>query len=234
MRTDIVIPHYGEDSYKDRLLESLKTEYLLNLFVIDNNIVNRGFTWAVNAGIRKSQSEFIWILNNDAVVTPGALLALEKRMDENSKCGIVTSKICEFENPDRIVFGGALNVLPGIHKAGWESAGDLAKPTRERWVTFCSVLLRQKMIREIGLLDENFWLICSDSDYCFTARHRCWEIWYEPTSKVLHPEKHGISRVVSETRDEKFMAIMADDQRKFIEKWTGGRFKDLELERFED
>lgn|SRR5574341_2375259 len=234
MRTDVVIPHYGEDSYRQRLVDSLKTEPTGNIIVIDNNKENRGFTKAVNEGIRKSIAPFVLILNNDAVATEGALVALERRMDISPRCGIVSSKICELENPDRIVFGGALNVLPGYHKNGWESAGDLAIPTRENWVTFCSVLIRRDMITEIGLLDENFWLICSDSDYCYTARHRGWEVWYEPASKVLHPEKHGISRVVSETRDAKFMQIMGDDQRKFVEKWMGQRFRDLELEKYED
>ena len=233
MITDVVIPHYGEDSLKERLVDSLKTEPVANLIVVDNNKENRGFTKGVNEGIRQSTFPYVWILNNDAVVTPGALVALERRMQLSPKAGIVSSKICELENPDRIVHAGTGAVIPGYHKGGWESAGDHAKPTREKWVTFCSVLLRRRMIEEIGLLDENFFLICSDSDYCYTARHKGWEVWYEPQSKVLHPEKHGISRQVNETRNEAFIAILGDDQRKFIEKWGGQRFRDLDLEKYE-
>src|SRR5574341_782430 len=111
MRTDVVIPHYGEDSYRQRLVDSLKTEPTGNIIVIDNNKENRGFTKAVNEGIRKSIAPFVLILNNDAVATEGALVALERRMDISPRCGIVSSKICELENPDRIVFGGAIPVL---------------------------------------------------------------------------------------------------------------------------
>lgn len=233
MKSDVVIPHYGEDILKDRVVESLQTEPIERIVVVDNNKENRGFTKAVNDGIKQCSTDFIWILNNDAVVTKGALDALHKRMVTNPKCGIVSSKICELENPDRIVHAGTGMVIPGYHKNGWESNGDFTVPSKERWVTFCSVLVRAEMLKEIGLLDERFFLICSDSDLCYRARHHGWEVWYEPESKVLHPEKHGISRTVSETRNKFLEAKLGEDQMEFQRKWLGDRFKELDLEQYD-
>lgn len=199
------------------------------------NEKNNGFTKAINQGIKeawKDGAEFVWLLNQDAIPSGGALQALVDRMIASPKCGIASSMILDMARPDHIVHGGTGAVMPGIHKSGWKSEGHLSVPTKEKWVTFCSVLVRMETVQDIGLLDERFYLICSDSDYCFTARSRGWQVWYEPKSEVLHGERHGVSRVVSTTRTKEQEMMMWHDQRQFLEKWTGELFRDLNLEEF--
>lgn len=206
--------------------------------IIDNSKNNQGFTTAVNLGIEYfnllsdvsniENYDFIWVLNNDTEVLENTLQPMIDRMVSNKRCGIVSSKTLFMDNPDRIHHGGTLQCWPnGIHKVGLKSLNQLNIPTREKWVTFCSVLLRVKMIQQIGLLDERMFNFCSDADYCYRARYAGWEVWYEPKSEVLH------SIGQSQNPNEKQQIIMFKDMIAFRDKWIGTAcFNDLDKEVF--
>lgn len=42
------------------------------------------------------------------------------------------------------------------------------------------------MLREIGMLDEKYFLYFEEVDYCLRAARAGWECWYEPASRVVH------------------------------------------------
>lgn len=186
--TDIIILLYGDRRDLDRCVASVK-EHCKNyvLHIIDNNKENRGFTKGVNIGILAGNAPYVWLLNQDAVVLKGAQEALISRFSYGEKVGIVGSMQLDHDDHDLIRHGGTIQAFPnGIHSSGRVSMGHCRVPEKQTWVNFASAMLRREMIKHIGLLDENMFLICSDSDYCYWARYRGWECWYEPRSQVLH------------------------------------------------
>jgi GT2 family glycosyltransferase len=189
--------------------------------VISNDLHNIGFTAAVNEGIKNSDRDYVWLLNSDTVVLPGALDALIKRMDADETCGIVGSMQVDPVDHDTIHHGGTSQAYPyGVHRGGKLSAGDCRLPEKQTWVNFASVLLRRKMINEIGTLDENYFMYYSDSDYCYTARLNNWTVWYEPESKVLH-------RLGSSANPNKI--VLEKDKKHFENKWlTHDNFQKLD------
>lgn len=209
--TDIIILLYGDRADMDRLLASIRN-YCSNykLHIIDNNEVNLGFTAGVNKGILAGNAPYIWLLNQDAVVQEGAQEALIHRFSYSEKVGIVGSMQLDHDDPDLIRHGGTIQCLPGVHKGGRLSMGHCRVPEKQTWVNFASAMLRREMVVHIGLLDENMFLICSDSDYCYWARYRGWDVWYIPESKVLH--KLGVSSKNTTEWHQK-------DTLKFMEKW---------------
>jgi GT2 family glycosyltransferase len=68
-------------------------------------------------------------------------------------------------------------------------------------------MLKRKMVNEIGLLDDNMFLLYSDSDYCYWARYRGWSVWYEPDSRVRHRLGKG-SKSISEWHEKDMSAFM--------------------------
>ena len=48
------------------------------------------------------------------------------------------------------------------------------------------MLVRAKAIREVGLLDEGYWLYMEDLDWCYRFWQRGWTVFYEPSGVVLH------------------------------------------------
>jgi len=49
----------------------------------------------------------------------------------------------------------------------------------------CSAI-RKDVIEEIGSLDERFFAYQEDSDYCFRAKDKGWNIYYYPESIIYH------------------------------------------------
>jgi len=82
------------------------------------------------------------------------------------------------------------------------------------------------MIQEIGLLDENFVFLGSDSDYCFTARSRGWQVWRIAGARGIH--EYGVSGV---TADVDIEILKTKDMIHFGKKWlTGELYKEMAYE----
>jgi len=209
--TDIVIVSYKDEEPLAKCIASIKehcTNY--NLIIEDNNVDNRGFTKAVNDGIKKGSAPFVWLINSDAIILEGAQQALINRFDYHEKVGIVGSMQLDFDNQDIIRHGGTSRAFPGgVHKGGRVSMGHCKDPEKQTWVNFASVMLRRQMINEVGLLDEDMFLIYSDSSYCYTCRDKGWDCWFEPRSRVLH--KLNASKTVTDWHKK--------DMETFMRKW---------------
>jgi len=136
------------------------------IIVIENS-TNRGFAAGCNQGISVAQGEFILLLNNDTVVTPGWLSGMRELFDRYPDAGIV---------------GPMTNSASGIQVVadiGYHQPGELPSwsdkfrelhryrviPQR-RIVGFC-MLFRSSLPGRIGLLDESFGSgNYEDDDYC--------------------------------------------------------------------
>ena len=210
-KTDIVIVLYGDRKDLDRCVESIEktcTDYVLH--IIDNNEINRGFTKANNEGIRAGTAPYIWLINQDAIILEGAQQALIDRFNYHDRVGIVGSMQIDYDDHDLIRHGGTIRAFPaGAHKGGRISMGHCKNPEKQTWVNFASVMLRRKMVNQIGDLDESMFLVYSDSSYCYTVRQNGWEVWYEPASRVYH--KLNASKTISEWHRK--------DMEAFMKKW---------------
>lgn len=63
------------------------------------------------------------------------------------------------------------------HKISYSESG---RPERVPWVTFAFVAIRIALINEIGLLNEDFFLYNSDSEYCLRAWAANKAVYYNP------------------------------------------------------
>lgn len=229
---DVIIPHYGEQEHLDECLESLKGDPAIrHIEVIDNNEKNRGFTLAVNEGIRKlfdSPAKFIAIVNNDTKMVEGGFGNLVARMVLSPKAGMVAPMSVIYDNPDQIQHAGGEQAFPnGVHRGGLRSLGHCNEPARCKWLSFVVVLIRKEAILDVGLLDEKMFLIGSDSDYGYRMRYAGWECWYEPTCVFKH--KCGES---SGATSETSANIQRTDMFHWYRKWIkpGGAFVELSNE----
>lgn len=207
--TDVILILYGDRRDLDRCITSVKKHCMgYKLHIIDNNEVNRGFTKAVNEGILAGDAPYVWLLNQDAVVLERAQEALIDRFMYSNRVGVVGSMQIDPKDHDIIRHGGTAQAFPnGVHKGGRISMGHCRIPEKQTWVNFASVMFRREMIRHIGVLDENMFLLYSDSDYCYWARHRGWEVWYEPKSRVLH-RLGSASKDISEWHRKDMISFM--------------------------
>jgi hypothetical protein len=212
MTTDIIIVSYKDEIEIKKCISSIEkycTSY--KLYIEDNNINNVGYSKAVNSGIRKGSGDWVWLINSDAELLEGAQQALIDHFSYGSQVGICGSMQIDPDDPkkDVIKHGGTTRIIPGVHKGGLISMGHCRFPEKQTWVNGASMMLRRSMIEKIGLMDESYFLLCSDSDYCLMARQAGWEVWYVPYSKVLHKLK--VSKTLTEWHRK--------DMEAFMKKW---------------
>lgn len=155
---------------------------------------NLGFAGGNNAGIRYAlaqNADYVWLLNNDTVVDAEALSALVRVAEDDKTVGMVGSKIVYHDNPRLLWYAGAVldseSPYRMHHKGlGEVDSGQYNELEETGFVTGCSLLANQKMITEIGLIYEGFFLYFEDSDWNIRAQKAGWKLIYCPTSLVYH------------------------------------------------
>lgn len=164
---------------------------------------NGGFSYGNNAVVREQLGksdppDYIWLLNTDTIVRPGALGALIDFMQANPEVGMTGSRL---EHPDgerqcsAFRFLSVASEFEGSIRIGiftrlmkrWMVAPPLPDaPTRFDWLSGASLLVRTDVYRDIGLMDEDYFLYFEEVDFCRRAAKRGWSCWYVPQSRVIH------------------------------------------------
>lgn len=155
---------------------------------------NFGFAGGNNFGIRhalEQGAEYVWLLNNDTVADAEALSALVRVAEDDKTVGMVGSKIVYYDNPRLLWYAGAVldseSPYRMHHKGlGEEDRGQYDEFEETGFVTGCSLLANQKMITEIGLMYEGYFLYFEDSDWNMRAKKAGWKLIYCPTSLAYH------------------------------------------------
>lgn len=150
---------------------------------------NRGFSGAVNAGIRASSSELVALLNSDTEQDTGWLAALVGAADGHPEAGSFASKLVNFD--DRGVLDGAGDALraSGLPYRLGHSERDRGQYGEYAFVfgaCAAAALYRRAMLEELGFFDENFFAYCEDGDLSFRAQLAGYRCLYVPDAIVYH------------------------------------------------
>lgn len=150
---------------------------------------NRGFSAAVNAGIRASGAEHVALLNNDTEVAPRWLEALVRATEDHPEAGFFATKLVDFH--ERRFLDGAgdalrLSGLPYRLGHGERDRGQFDAPGYVFAACAAAALYRREMLDEIGLFDEDFVSYCEDGDLSFRAQLAGYRCYYVPDAVVYH------------------------------------------------
>ncbi|MEE9258074.1 MAG: glycosyltransferase family 2 protein, partial [Nitrospinaceae bacterium] len=172
-------------------VETIRKEFPETALI--ENQSNLGFAKAVNQGIRSSSGKYVWLLNNDTVVLPGALEAMLQTMDRFPETGILG---CRLLNPDKTPQEsfGRMSGFPGdlaqklfMNRLMECYSNPLAAKVVDRmyarekevgWVCGACMLCRREALEDAGLMDENFFMYKEDVDLCIGVRRRGWGVRY--------------------------------------------------------
>ncbi len=172
---------------------------------------NGGFAFGNNIGIRAVSAESYLLLNSDTVVRPGALAGLLDAARQRPDAGIIGPGLLDAEGDfDQSHFRQPAPPSEFIRSANTGVIGRLLSrfdpilprtdhPTEVDWLGFACVLVRARVIEQVGLLDEGYFMYFEDIDYCCRVRAAGWKVLYWPEPKVVHIQ--GASSKVSSSGD---------------------------------
>jgi len=153
---------------------------------------NLGFAAANNIGIRYALAkgaDYIFIVNNDAVVHPNSLNELVKIMQSDPKIGICGPIIYFYHDPNRIWHaGGIFDVRLGVSftRGFLELDRGQYRKIAELNVSGCAMLIRREVFDDVGLFDENFFLAREEDDMNIRVKNHGYKTVIVPSSKVYH------------------------------------------------
>jgi N-acetylglucosaminyl-diphospho-decaprenol L-rhamnosyltransferase len=153
---------------------------------------NLGFAGGNNLVLRNCDSDFVMLLNSDALVEAGSFDRLIEVLQANPRVGAVGARIvnasdgADQDYPFRFpsLRGMALRAL---HGAEHPAAGRGLPVALER-LHGAGMMMRSVLLRSVGLLDDGFFMYDEDVDWCTRARALGWDLWLVPAARVLH---HG-------------------------------------------
>ena len=155
---------------------------------------NRGFAAANNVALRMVETEFVALLNNDAVPDPLWLKSLVEALEDHPQAGMAASKMLLYDKREVIDRAG-----DGYTRAGaalLRGRGLSAESHRVReWVfgaCAAAALYRTAMLRDIGFFDEDFFLLYEDVDLSFRAQLKGYKCLYVPEAIVYHKSSASI------------------------------------------
>lgn len=156
----------------------------VRVHAIDRNV---GYAPANNAGFRVAKGEYLVVLNPDTEVEPDFVSELVVAVDQDG-VGLATSRICYFDDRDRVNACGNEVHLTGIgYCRGLDQpAGEFDMPAMVPSVSGCAFMIRRDVLDRIGGFDDDYFTYVEDSDLSLRAHLAGYRIAFAPKSIVYH------------------------------------------------
>lgn len=196
----VVVDNDSGDGSFEKMAEALKDR---PRFRVVQSGHNGGFGAGNNVGIRLGlpdgvRPDYIYILNSDAFPAPDAIRLLLDYLQDHPKVGIAGSYIHGEDGEPHVTcfrfpsvaseFEGAARTGPIsrllAHRAVSIGVPDATGPVE--WLAGASMMLREEVVRTVGIFDETFFLYFEETDLCRRAAEAGWPTHFVRESRVEH------------------------------------------------
>ena len=184
----IIIPVYNGEPHLDELIENLvnQTYKKIEIITIDNNSTdnslellkvlskgktflrifsnkkNEGYCGGCNKGIENAYGEFLLFLSQDRIMNDDWIEKIVDEINKNEKTGCVIGKV-EREGASSPEYGHSYDVYGAVLINGSPVESNL-------FFGGGTVLIRKKILDEIGGFDPEFFIYQEDVDICWRIR----------------------------------------------------------------
>ena len=240
---------------RDALLEcvaSLRREGVEEIVVVDNGSSDRstealadadvavklvvpgrnlGFGGGVNHGARRCTGDLLLVCNPDIVLQPGAVPALERRIESDPSLGLVGPRFVAPDGSER----PSGRAFPTVRRSSVHAALGLVAPGSARsdryraasragaatgivdWVTGACFLVRRDAFESVGGFDERYFMYVEEVDLCMRLARAGWRTGVEPGAVVLH-----LAGVSTSAHPYRMLAAHHISLWRFAWRWTRG------------
>jgi len=199
----VVVENGSGDGSLEALAAALRAEGWGDIVSLAASERNRGFAGGINFAVRPAlegaaRPDYVYLLNSDAFVAPGALRLLLEFLERHRDVAICGSYIhgragepheTAFRFPT--ILGELIAWVPlwPFTPLLRRHAVAMPIPTRPQavdWLAGASMLIRREVFDSIGLFDDGFFMYFEETDFCLRARRAGFPTWYLPESRVAH------------------------------------------------
>lgn len=193
----IIVDNASGDGSDARIADWIATHPEAPVVLI-RSASNTGFSGGHNQSFAAAAADHYLVLNSDAILRPGFLQAVLTAADSAPEVGMFAPRIETEEGETQVSafrFHG-----PGSELIRGAASAPVSRLLRRHdvplyppvpddeidWASFACILLRGEMVRQIGPMDEGYFLYFEDAEYCLRARRAGWRIRQVPEAAVVH------------------------------------------------
>ena len=163
---------------------------------------NRGFAAANNQAIRRARGKYVLLLNSDTRVLDGAIDRTFAFAEGHPEAAVIGCKVhdlrdnavqftChQYPSPLNLLLSvsGASRLAPksrflGRQMMAWWGYNEVREVDT---IAGCFMFVRQDAIRQVGMLDEQYFMYVEDIDWCFRFREAGWKVVFYPDAEIDH------------------------------------------------
>ncbi len=212
METTVVIPNYNGMKFIEECMKALEadTSCEYRICVVDNGSTdgsrewvekncpgvqlvamgeNTGFCKAVNEGIRRADTPYVILLNNDTRVEQGFTAALVNSIRSLPRAFSVSARMMDLYRPELLDGAGDLYCA-----LGWALARGKGKKAAGRYTGVDEVfsscagaaIYDRRLVEKLGGFDESHFAYLEDCDLGFRAQIYGYRNYYTPEATVFH------------------------------------------------
>ncbi|MDD2236772.1 MAG: glycosyltransferase family 2 protein [Kiritimatiellae bacterium] len=215
-RVGIVICTWNKKDYVLALLDSLLAHPYPNsqILIVDNNsgdctreaVLSRypqvkyifnpvniggsgGFNTGLCAMLQTEGLDYVWLLDNDVRVGPGALEVLVETLENRPDAAIAGSHIIQMDYPQITnEIGGGVNLPMGqliLHQHNTPEWMHRDEVVEVDYVAACSMLVRYSALKHVGIWDD-FFIHYDDVDWCLRMKQAGYAVLACAASRIYH------------------------------------------------
>jgi GT2 family glycosyltransferase len=155
--------------------------------------VNQGFAAAANRGADELHDDCVFYLNPDAVLAPGTISVATRYFLRDPKCGILGFLLASPAGGiERASFGATVTPLSLLTRHIIKRKVP-QRPSSVGWTSGGALIVRHRVLRDLGGFDPNFFLFWEDVDLCRRARAAGWRTVLLPHPIVVHRRGASLS-----------------------------------------
>jgi len=189
-----------DNASTDGSVESIRRQFPQVRLIANRK--NVGFAGANNQALAQCTGQTICLLNPDTIVEENTFTTLLRFLDSHPQVGAVGCKIL---NPDGSLQPACRRSFPTPWVAFSKISGlgtlfpksrlfgrynltylDPEQTVEVEAISGSFMLFRRTVLEQVGYLDESFFMYGEDLDYCFRIRDKGWQIYYVPTTRIIH------------------------------------------------
>ena len=219
----IITINYNQTQATYELLQSIKKISYTNyeVIVVDNNSKenpkplinalfpevtvilsdkNLGFAGGNNLGLTAAKGDYFFFVNNDTELTEGVIETLLEMFEKVLNLGMVSPKICYYDEPNRIQYVGFTRINPYTARnttiGEYEiDEGQYSEPVPTPYAHGAAMMVKREVIERVGMMAETFFLYYEELDWCERIRKAGYEIYVEPNALIYHKESLSVGKL---------------------------------------
>ena len=157
---------------------------------------NYGFAGGYNKALEQVNSEFLILLNSDVEVTENWLTPMIKFLNDNPSYAACQPKVKDHKKPEKFEYAGASGGF--IDSLGYpycrgrifdtieDDKGQYDEPLDIFWAAGACLVIRNKIFKEVGGLDIDFFAHMEEIDLCWRIKSLGHKIKAIPDAVIYH------------------------------------------------